>query len=90
MVLIELILLSQFFSYFYITLINNTLPKYMIASILCFFTSLMALAQGDTPPPPTPPPPPGLPIDRGILILFVIALVYGVYKTYSISKKKVA
>ena len=62
----------------------------MIASILCFFTSLMALAQGDTPPPPTPPPPPGLPIDRGILILFVIALVYGVYKTYSISKKKVA
>ena len=31
-------------------------------------------------PPPPPPPPPGLPIDGGILFLFIASLVYGVKK----------
>jgi len=48
------------------------------------------MAQGGTPPPPMPPPPPGLPIDGAIVALFVIALVYGVYKTCKLSSKKTA
>ncbi|MCT4629357.1 hypothetical protein [Winogradskyella sp.] len=44
-------------------------------------------AQGSAPPPPMPPPPPGLPIDGGIVLLFVIALGIGIYKAYSISNK---
>ncbi|MFP4844520.1 hypothetical protein [Winogradskyella sp. PE311] len=46
------------------------------------------MAQGATPPPPTPPPPPGLPIDGGMMVLFVVALVFGIIKTHSISKNK--
>ena len=46
------------------------------------------MAQGSTPPPPMPPPPPpGLPIDGGIIALFVVALVYGIYKVNKISKQ---
>lgn len=51
------------------------------------------MAQGPsgmpTPPPPGPPPPPGLPIDDGIIPLFVIALIYGVYKLNKIRKELV-
>ena len=36
----------------------------------------MALIQ-IVPPPAPPPPPPGLPIDNGILILFIVAILYG-------------
>ena len=36
----------------------------------------MALIQ-IVPPPAPPPPPPGLSIDNGILILFIIAIIYG-------------
>ena len=56
------------------------LKKNMLASILLFFTGFASMAQGATPPPPMPPPPPGLPIDGGIIALFVVALIYGVYK----------
>lgn len=60
----------------------------MLASILVFFVGFLAMAQGGgTPPPPMPPPPPGLPVDGGIVILFAIALAYGIYKTYKFSKK---
>lgn len=45
------------------------------------------MAQGGAPPPPMPPPPPGLPIDNGIILLFVVGLVYGVYKTHKNSKQ---
>lgn len=48
------------------------------------------MAQGGTPPPPTPPPPPGLPVDGGIVALFCVALVFGVYKTIKISNPKKA
>lgn len=62
--------------------------KNMLASILIFFVGFASMAQGGTPPPPMPPPPPGLPIDGGIVALFVIALAYGVYKTYKLSFKR--
>lgn len=66
------------------------LTKNMLASILFFFISFIAMAQGGTPPPPTPPPPPGLPVDGGIVALFCVALVFGVYKTIKISNPKKA
>ena len=60
----------------------------MLASILFFFTGFVAVAQGAGPPPPQPPPPPGFPIDNGIVVLFVLAIVYGLYKAYKLSKTK--
>lgn len=42
------------------------------------------------PPPPTgkrPPPPPGLPIDENILIVLIIALLFGVFIIYNHSIK---
>lgn len=61
--------------------------KNMLASILFFFVGFISMAQGATPPPPMPPPPPGLPIDGGIVALFLVALSFGIYKAYTISKK---
>lgn len=63
------------------------LKKNMLASISLFFVSFASMAQGATPPPPMPPPPPGLPIDGGIVVLFVAAIVFGVYATSKISKR---
>ena len=42
------------------------------------------------PPPPTgkkPPPPPGLPLDENIIILLMIALLFGIYIIYNHSIK---
>jgi ABC-type antimicrobial peptide transport system permease subunit len=66
---------------------NSIQNKNMFASIVSFFIGFVSLAQGSTPPPPMPPPPPGLPIDGGLLILFVVALLFGCYKAYKISRK---
>ncbi|MFC0603477.1 PID-CTERM protein-sorting domain-containing protein [Winogradskyella pulchriflava] len=60
--------------------------KNMLASFLFFFVGFVSMAQGSTPPPPMPPPPPGLPIDGGIVVLFIVALGYGIYKAYKLSK----
>lgn len=59
----------------------------MFASILFFFIGLISMAQGSTPPPPNAPDPPGAPIDGNIFILFCIALTFGVYKMYKLSRK---
>lgn len=61
--------------------------KNMLASILFLFAGFVSVAQGATPPPPMPPPPPGLPIDSGIVVLFLVALSFGVYKTFKTSQK---
>jgi len=60
----------------------------MLASILFFLIGFMSMAQGATPPPPMPPPPPGLPIDRGLLMLFLVAIFFGAYKILQINKQK--
>ncbi|WP_162523793.1 hypothetical protein [Flavobacterium sp. LMO8] len=59
-----------------------------IITILVVLLSVQGVfAAGPTdPPPPTPPPPPGLPLDGGLLILFVLALVSG----YCLSKKYIS
>ncbi|MDH7913792.1 hypothetical protein [Winogradskyella sp. SYSU M77433] len=61
--------------------------KNMFASILFFFVSVASIAQVNQPPPPAPPPPPFLPIDNGVVFLFIAALIYGAYKVYKISRK---
>ncbi|RCW93650.1 hypothetical protein [Winogradskyella arenosi] len=64
--------------------------KNVFASILVFFVGFMALAQEDLPPPEamnTPPPPGQLPIDSNIVILLVVALGFGIYKSYQYSRR---
>ena len=51
-----------------------------------FFTFITIVMFGLTasaqavPPPIPPPPPPGLPIDGGVLLLFISGIIYGVKK----------
>ncbi len=59
----------------------------MLASFFFFFIGFISVAQTGTPPPPMPPPPPGLPIDSGIIIFFILALAYGIYKARNLSKQ---
>lgn len=63
--------------------------KYMLASVLVFLVGFVSMAQGtgSVPPPPAPPNPPGLPIDGGIVFLFLLALGYGIFKSYKMSKR---
>ena len=56
-------------------------------SILLILMSIDAMAQGATPPPPMPPPPPGLPIDKGLVFLFMAAIMLGIYKMSSLKKR---
>lgn len=87
------ILLIRFFLYIYIIMIKPN--KKILTSILLMFVSIVGNAQvsvggGDGPPHPVPqggPGPPGLPIDDGLIILFVAALIYGIYIIVKYSKK---
>lgn len=56
--------------------------KRIFASILFVLISFVCVAQGGgpTPPPPAPPPPPGAPIDGGLLVGVLVALLYGAKK----------
>ena len=60
--------------------------KRIFASILFVLIGFVCMAQGigDNPPPPRPPPPPGLTLDGGIVVLFFIAVFYGIKKSISI------
>jgi len=85
MFLLDFILSAQLFLYFY-TIFKRMHNKYMLASVLVFLVGFVSMAQ-DIPQPPAPPNPPGLPIDGGIVFLFLLALGYGIYKSYKISKR---
>ncbi|WP_417369496.1 PID-CTERM protein-sorting domain-containing protein [Gelidibacter japonicus] len=68
------------------------LYKKITASILLMLISITGIAQdsvggGSGPPPPQGSPPPGLPIDDGLVVLLVAALIYGVYIILRHSKK---
>lgn len=65
-------------------------PNRIKVLIAVFFVELVAFAAPGAPPPPTTPPPPGEPIDGGILILFIISILFGLYKLYSINKNRKA
>jgi hypothetical protein len=63
------------------------IPPYIILIVLVLTgTSVFAGRVG--PPPPRTPGPPGLPIDDNLLIMLIIALVYGVYKIYDLKLNK--
>lgn len=48
--------------------------------IIGILSTGICFATPATPPPPTPPPPPGSPIDGSIAVLFVFAIILGLYK----------
>lgn len=56
--------------------------------------SSVGYAQGNVgggqgpPPPQGGTPPPGLPIDDGLILLFALALIYGVYVILKKASKK--
>jgi len=61
-----------------------------IITILVVLLSIQGvLAATPVEPPPPTPPPPGLPIDGGLVVLFLLALVSGYYlsKKYISTKK---
>ncbi|HXJ98483.1 MAG TPA: hypothetical protein VNJ50_06520 [Gelidibacter sp.] len=67
--------------------VNN---KKILASILLTAISSVSMVAQEQPPQPNPsggPLPPGAPIDDGLIILFVTAIVYGVYISLKLSKK---
>lgn len=61
----------------------------VITILVVLFSIQGVFAADPAPPPPTPPPPPGLPIDGGLVVLFVFALISGYYlsKKYISTKK---
>lgn len=60
------------------------------------FIYLLGIAKvfaGPEPPAPTakkPPPPPGLDVDNGIVFLFLLAIIFGVYIIYKFQSKQKA
>lgn len=60
--------------------------KKILASILFVLISFVCVAQGDAPPPPAPPPPPGLPIDGMLPAAMLLALFYGIKKSFKKDK----
>jgi hypothetical protein len=67
-----------------------------ICLILFLFSTVDVSAKATPPQPPptgrmaatnTPPPPPGLPIDQDVVVLLIIASLYGIYVIYSFSEK---
>lgn len=55
--------------------------KKLASLLLLLLFPLIMIAQGTVPGPTPPvPPPPGLPIDSGLLFLFIAGIAYGVKK----------
>ncbi len=70
--------------------------KIFFYSTVLLFSTVDVSAKATPPQPPptgrmaatnTPPPPPGLPIDQDVVVLLIIASLYGIYVIYSFSKK---
>ena len=70
-------------------------PKILFSLTLFLFCAVDVIAKA-TPPAPSrtgkaaaepPPPPPGLSIDQGVVVLVIVALLYGIYCIYSFRKK---
>ncbi|WP_366911496.1 PID-CTERM protein-sorting domain-containing protein [Polaribacter huanghezhanensis] len=55
---------------------KNQIKILLFVAVLC-----TAFTYGQAAPPPVPPPPPpGLPIDGGVLFLFISGIILGVKK----------
>ena len=62
--------------------------KFYILFIFLFWIMDLTAGNGagSGPPSPTgkkPPPPPGLAIDENIIVLFILALLFGIYIIYT-------
>lgn len=58
--------------------------------IIIFLLGALNAFAGPNPPAPgakKPPPPPGLPIDDGVYLVFILALLYGIYIIYNYQLK---
>lgn len=66
---------------------ENVFKKYI--TFLVIFLSFQSALSAEVPPPPPTPGPVGLPIDGGVFLLLLIALVSGYYlsKKYIFIKK---
>tara|TARA_B100001059_G_scaffold218284_1_gene238307 strand:+ start:433 stop:606 length:174 start_codon:yes stop_codon:yes gene_type:complete len=51
--------------------------KKYIFGVALFLTALVCFGNDD---PPPPPPPPSLPIDGGLVFLFLTAILFGIKK----------
>ena len=54
--------------------------KKLASLLLLLLFPLIMIAQSPGLPGPPPPPPPGLPLDGGLLFLFIAGVAYGVKK----------
>jgi hypothetical protein len=56
-------------------------PNRLLLIVVVFFLQQTSVFADAAPPPPSsPPPPPGLPLDGGVLVLFMaLSLCYGIY-----------
>jgi hypothetical protein len=57
--------------------------------LILMFSTVQCFAAPTDPPPPTPPPPPGVPIDSGVILLIVFAIVLAFYKIQKIKKSHI-
>lgn len=61
--------------------------KKIIVPVLFVLVTFISFAQNIAPPAPSGGPvPPGLPIDSGLILLLVVAVIYGVYKVVKFKK----
>ncbi len=58
----------------------------ILMAILVSFVDANAAPNG--PPPPSPDPPPGAPIDSGLIVLLIVALIYGIFKVYEFNNNR--
>jgi hypothetical protein len=65
-------------------------PNKTLYALVAMFSGVSAFAGPGNQAPPQPglPPPPGLPIDGSIVMLFVAAIAFGLYKIYQAKLNK--
>ena len=63
-------------------------PNRILIVLALSFLSLASFAAPGNPPPPTPPPPPGLSLDGGLLLFYVLTIIFGLYKIHQFNSNK--
>lgn len=64
----------------------NNVPMRILLVVTVLFCSNFSFAAPE-PPPPTPPP--GFPVDSGIVVMLMVALILGAYKIHQYKKRAV-